>query len=370
MTCLVFVGTVTRPVPHFEASGGKGIHVLRLDETNGELTELSVTDAVNPHYLGFDALSLTLYAISEVLEWPEGQVTSYRFDPASAGLTLQDQRSTLGHLACFTSLTNDNRHLLVANYTMPPPGIAAGCSFAALPVSDGTIGEATACIVHEGKGSNVERQERSHPHCIIQLPDGRLACTDLGMDEVRIYTFDDRSGLIAEAPTNIIKMPPGVGPRHLCHTKSGDRIFVVNEMAATLSVLQKEGKEYFLHNSLPLLPAGMSAPDRYAAAIALSSDESSVYVSNRRPDCISLLKADPATGKLALHGCWPSGGKTPRSMALSPNGRFLIIGNQDSDGLSVFGIEPSGTLNWVQTHPITAPMCITMAEVKHNVKSE
>ena len=116
MGCLVFVGTVTRPVPHFAAQGGAGIHVLSLDEESGQLAALSVmAEAVNPHYLAFDERSATLFAISEVMEWPEGSVTSYRYDADAATLTIGNSQPTLGHLACFLSLSRNRDHVLVAN---------------------------------------------------------------------------------------------------------------------------------------------------------------------------------------------------------------------------------------------------------------
>lgn len=362
MTCLVFVGTVTHPVPHFEARNGAGIHVLRLDEETGTLTALSVTgEAVNPHYLAFDPTVAALYAIGEVMEWPEGRVTAYRFDPASATLRMGNWQPTRGHLACFLSLSTDRRHLFVANYGMKPPGSEPDRAFAAFPVTQGSIGSVTGTVSQQGHGPNPERQERSHPHCILQLPDGRLACTDLGTDELRLYAFDPATGQIAQQPDCIIRMPPGAGPRHLVHTASGDRLFVVNEMAATVTLLRRAGSAYAIAETVSILPAETEAPDRYAAAIVLSP-QGHLYVSNRRPDCISLLTAQEGNGPLRLAGCWPSGGRTPRSMALSPTGRFLLVGNQDSGDLSVFAVAPdSGALTQVSTLPLAAPMCIIMA---------
>ncbi|HEX3990255.1 MAG TPA: beta-propeller fold lactonase family protein [Acetobacteraceae bacterium] len=48
------------------------------------------------------------------------------------------------------------------------------------------------------------------------------------------------------------------------------------------------------------------------AAIALSPSGDNIYVSNRRPGGISLLRPDAVTGALQLIGCRPSGGKTRR----------------------------------------------------------
>lgn len=360
MGSLVFVGTLTRPVPHFEAKGGAGIHVLRLDETNGHLSTLSVTaDAVNPHYLAFDETSSTLYAASEVMDWPQGRLTAYRFEPATARLAMTNTQPTLGHLTCFVSLDQARQHVVVANYSMRPEGAGPDSAFAVFPVAGGTIKPASSAVSRRGGGPDAVRQERSHAHCIQQLPDGRLAATDLGSDAVLIYAFDAASGRIGQEPDCIIAMPPGAGPRHFVYDRGGTRLFVVNEMASTVSVLVKDGDGFTLGQTVSVLPPDVEAPDRYAAGIVMGRAGDHVYVSNRRPDTISLLRVNASSGELQLAGCWPSEGRTPRSMAMSADGRYLLVGNQDSGAIAVFAIDATtGALSFASSFPIKAPMCV------------
>jgi len=42
---------------------------------------------------------------------------------------------------------------------------------------------------------------------------------------------------------------------------------------------------------------------------------------------------------LTLRGFSPSGGQTPRDFDITPDGKFLIVGNQDSGELVVFSID-------------------------------
>ena len=218
---------------------------LSLDEESGQLAALSVmAEAVNPHYLAFDERSATLFAISEVMEWPEGSVTSYRYDADAATLTIGNSQPTLGHLACFLSLSRNRDHVLVANYGMRPAGSVPDKAFVTFPVAQGRIGRATSAVSQTGTGPNIVRQDRSHPHCIVALPDGRLACTDLGSDQVLIFAFESLAGRMATSPDFIVQMPPGSGPRHLVCDAAGERLFVVNEMEATVSVLRKAGKGF------------------------------------------------------------------------------------------------------------------------------
>ena len=114
-----------------------------------------------------------------------------------------------------------------------------------------------------------------------------------------------------------------------------------------------------LEQTVSIFPPDVEAPDRYAASIALSSSGDKIYVSNRRPDYISLLGSDPLTGALQLSGCWPSGGKTPRSITLCPDGRFLLAANQDGGNITVFAVDQrTSALSAVQQYAIKAPMCV------------
>lgn len=362
-SCLVFVGTLTQDVPHFAARGGQGIHVLRLDYGSGELKPLSVSRGVeNPNYLAFDAERNALYAASEMMDWPEGKITQLNFDPATFELSPGDAQSSLGHLSCFLSLDSARRHLLVANYSMLPAGSEPDRAFAVLPIAGGRVGPASSSIRRRGNGPNAARQERSHPHCIIPLPDGRLVATDLGTDELLLFNLNRAAGLITAQPVASVVLPPGSGPRHVVASASGHRLYVVQEMACSVAVLDAIGDSFAISQILPILPDGAQTADSAAAAIQLSPCGRFVFASNRWPDRVSLLRQDDSTGELRLAGIWPTGGRTPRSMALSPNGRFLIIGNQDSGTVNVFAVDPdSGELSPTSHIALSAPMCVVTA---------
>jgi 6-phosphogluconolactonase len=48
---------------------------------------------------------------------------------------------------------------------------------------------------------------------------------------------------------------------------------------------------------------------------------------------------DAKTGNLSLTQNLPCGGVFPRGMGIDPSGRWLIIGNQTSGTVTVFGID-------------------------------
>ncbi len=61
-----------------------------------------------------------------------------------------------------------------------------------------------------------------------------------------------------------------------------------------------------------------------------------VYGSNRGHNSIAVFRVDPATGKLTFLEHVPTQGKTPRSFAIDPTGKYLFAANQDTDNVVVF----------------------------------
>lgn len=72
-------------------------------------------------------------------------------------------------------------------------------------------------------------------------------------------------------------------------------------------------------------------------ALHLSPDGRFLYATNRGDaNDIVIYAVNAADGKLKLVGRQSSLGKTPREFAIDPSGKWLIVGNQDSDSVFVF----------------------------------
>jgi 6-phosphogluconolactonase len=362
---LVFVGTLTRNTPFFGPARGDGIHVFIFDANRGVLQPLSVTTgADNPNYIAFDPERNFLYAASEVFEWHEGVVTSYALDPLSGELTYINKQPTLGHLSAFVSLDRRHHHLLVSNYSMQPAATRPGKALVVLPLEAGTIKPASNSVMRAGTGPNDERQERSHAHCLVESPDGRLVTADLGTDEVAFYAFDAEAGRIGEAPVEIVVMPAGSGPRHLVCSEDGARVHVLNEMAQTVALLVRtgKGKPYEIAQIISTLPEGADTSGT-SAGIVLSPDGRFLFTSNRGHDSIMAFRVDSGSGRLAQIGACASGGRTPRTFAIDPSGRFLIVANQEGHNLTILRIDQAtGALSDNDTSvALNSPMCVSVA---------
>ena len=55
-----------------------------------------------------------------------------------------------------------------------------------------------------------------------------------------------------------------------------------------------------------------------------------------------MFSVDATTGSLTLVEHEPTRGRTPRDFDVDPAGRFLVVANQGSDDLAVFGIDATG----------------------------
>jgi 6-phosphogluconolactonase len=82
-------------------------------------------------------------------------------------------------------------------------------------------------------------------------------------------------------------------------------------------------------------------------------------VSNRGYDGITLFAIHPTKGRLAPVECVSTQGKTPRNFAIDPVGQWLVVGNEDSNNLVVFRIDPeTGRLAAKSEAFVPSPACI------------
>ena len=170
----------------------------------------------------------------------------------------------------------------------------------------------------------------SHPHCICPSPDGEY-----------IFIPDQGTDCIHALKKNMEKqydlsMPAGSGPRHMLFAPDGRHAYCANQDNSTVSVLKYEEGRLSLFSSVSTLPEGFKEKNE-VAAIRLSNDGKTLFVSNRGHDSAAVYSLSPSGDALKLLGFIPSFGKTPREMTVI--GSFLLFGNIDSGTVSVFSIE-------------------------------
>lgn len=348
-------------MPQYGAANGEGLRSFDFDPTTGRLVPSSVANGIDDTgWVTCDAERGVLYATCEITGTTQSAVAAYRF--GSAGLERISLQPAAGNEACHLSLSHDRRYLLVANYNgAVPKGNPTG-SVTVFPLQrDGAIGAAVSTVEHRGSGPNRDRQLSAHAHCVVQAPHtGLVYVADLGIDQVKVYDLRP-GGELQPRPEADAALQPGLGPRHLAFSADGSRLYLVSELLPTVLSFRVDAMTGALleldRYPIPAKDGITSQP----AGILLHPDGHRLYVGLRLCDEILALEIG-ADGALTPMGRWPSGGSTPRDFVLTPDGRHLIVANQDSDRLSVFAIDTAGALGGpVSQIDVGTPMSVAIA---------
>lgn len=299
--------------------GHKGEPSIRRIGVNFEqgtwTTELTDTQAECPSYLLMHPNGKILYAVRELTE--DGGL--YTFLVEENSLCLISELPTYGKDPCHISLDDSKQFLLVTNYS--------GSSLAVYRLNEqGIPVKMTDHVIHSGNGPHPVRQETAHPHCSV-FAHGCVYVCDLGMDCIFRYKLDEKNGKLIEDKR--ITMPPGSGPRHLCI--SDNAMYVVGELASKVFVLQITKGNIRIAQEISTLPSSFHG-ENIAAAIKLSEDGTTLFVSNRGDDSIAAFRI-LSDGMLELADVCKTGGKTPRDFSVF--GTYLVAANQDSDTITL-----------------------------------
>ncbi|ABP59120.1 lactonase family protein [Enterobacter sp. 638] len=339
---------------------GEGLYRFTVDPQTGALDHKTLVSKLpNAAQLTVSHDGKTLYLASEV---EQGVVQALHIGD-NGELSALNQVASGGAGPVYLSLTPNGRHLLVANYVSG--------TIAVLPVkSDGSLGEATD--THQDQGEpGAEKPDAAvegsfaisdhngpHAHMIAADRSGKFVfSTDLGLDRIYQYRFDDRSGkLTPNDPPFINASSKGAGPRHFVFTPKGDGLWLINEEASTLthysldsvSGTLKEGK------TISALPKGYKGTS-FAAGLVLSHDGTQLYVANRLHNSIAHFTVT-ADGTLTHQDDVWTRGDYPRTLTLDNQGRWLYVMNQRSDNITRFRVEPDGKLRFEPDYtPVGSP---------------
>lgn len=349
----VWIGTTT---PRDGLS--KGIYHARFDSEKGKLTQPELAAEIsNPGFLALHPNGQILYSTGTIDEEPS--VVAFR-------ISRQNGQSTLSLLnsqpindggAAHLATDRSGKVLMSAQY--------GGGSTAIYPLkSDGSIGPQSKLIKHEG-GSGVVpgRQDKPHAHWVGTSPDNRFVFVpDLGMDKVVIYQLDPAKADLA--PHGFGQNPPGGGPRHMKFHTSGKFIYVLNELALSVTVFAYDAEKGMMTpiQTIPTVSEEQKAKEAFVSASEIRVHPSGkfVYAANRGHDTITAFRVDQTTGKLTLIEIEPIRGGWPRNFNVDPTGKWLLAAGRDSNTIAVFAIDPdSGELTYTRTMVmVPTPICV------------
>ncbi len=338
----------------------EGIYSSVFDAATGQLSEPQLAIAsVNPSFMAIHPSGQFLFAVNEVHEGSgrgQGYVSAFHIN-ADGQLSSINRQPSHGGTPCHCSIDATGRFLLIANYT--------GGTIAVYPIAaDGSLGEATSVVEHQGSSIDPQRQRQPHAHSIQLSSDNRFAyAADLGLDQIRIYQFDAQAGTLAPASPAFVAITPGGGPRHFAQHPSGRFAYTNHELTAMVTALSRDADTGALTplQSLSTLPADFDGRKSTAECIVDPSGHF-LFVSNRGHDSIASYAIDPSSGQLTPLAITPTLGQEPRNFTIDPTGRWLLAANQNSDSVVVFALDPAtGALTPTdQAIAVGRPVCIRL----------
>lgn len=397
----LYTGSYNAPVLTGDGSiylgNGKGIQCFLFDEKTGELEEkASYEDVKNASWLTFSADGRMLYAVNELddYEGTKGGALSSFAVKENGELRFMNTLPVMGAAPCHVNCDGSGRHVYTANYN-------GGNASSFMTGEDGSLAYMDGQIVHAAQeqlrpGMNPIRQEKPHVHS--SAVNGQwLWITDLGTDEVTVYRLNAEGGIRDRDKEGrpkaaaMLRLPAGRGPRSLAfgkETTEGGVVYVSCELSNQIAVIkwQKSGGEeeealvLAASDLICSLPSeekealsteerkdgdrahGEEKEENLVGGILLSPDGRYLYVGNRGKNSIGIFKVEE-NGLLKGIGQVSSHGLNPRGFQISPSGNWMIVANQDSDNLIVFSIDPdTGLLKKERTYWAGAVVCLQFAD--------
>ncbi|HBE62034.1 MAG TPA: 3-carboxymuconate cyclase [Rhodopirellula baltica] len=356
-TLNVWFGTTT---PRGGAS--EGIYHATFDTESGKLSPATLAaKAQQPGFLAMHPNKPVLYASSG------NGVTAYRVQADSTGAKLVEMGSVESGDGGVAHLATDRTGsvLLSAQY-------GGGSTTLYELAEDGSVKRRVQVYEHDallspaGSGVVGNRQDAPHAHWVGTSPDNRFAFTpDLGMDKVVIWKLDPNGPSLTHHGFG--EGIPGGGPRHMKFSPDGKRIYLLNELALSVTVFDYEAKAGTMTagQTVPALSEEIKAKERFnsASEIRVHPSGKFVYSANRGHDSISVFRIDEA-GQMELVEVEAIRGGWPRNFNLDPSGRWLIAAGRDSHTATVFEIDAdTGELTFTrQTQQVPTPICVLFSK--------
>ena len=233
----IMATTLAAQTVYIGTRSNEGIYRMEFDPATGAIRDVKVAGkTVNPTFVAVHPKRPLVFA---VVAAPEGKVSSFAIE-ADGQLRLLNEVSSKGQGPAHVQIDRSGQWVSTANF-------GSGSVAVYKIQADGKLSEAVDSAQHAGKGPHATRQAGPHAHSTYFSADNKwMYAADLGIDEVKVYGFDAKTGkLTAGTP---LKTPAGAGPRHLALGKK--RVYVLNEIASSVSVFEK-GKLLETVNALP-----------------------------------------------------------------------------------------------------------------------
>ena len=379
---IAYVGTFSSPLRNVRPTqvdlppgNGRGIHLFQVDRTTGALSPSGVMEqATSPSCLAINAAGTRMYSTNETDKMEDGEsgsISAFAINRSDGQLTLLNTVSSGGAGPTYVSIHPSGRFVLVANYF--------GGAVAVLPIlpegrlgpaSDvkkdvGTLGPKKAANAPQGSFAS-SGHDMAHAHMIGTDPSGRFVISsDLGLDQILVWKFDDRAGVLSPNDPASISFPAGDGPRHFAFHPAGHWFYCLQEEGSNIVLFDYDSAQGRLvpRQTVSSLPPGF-AGSSFSSEIMVSRDGRFVYAANRLHDGIACFSIGE-TGTLTFVGEEWTRGDYPRSFNFDPTGNFLYSCNQRADAITAFRVDrKSGSIAFTGHYtPVGNPSIIVFLDL-------
>lgn len=243
--------------------------------------------------------------------------------------------------------------------TVKLPGKPNNCAvtpdghYVTVPIRDGD----SVAIVDVNEQKIVKLLPIKEPHNSVNIGSNRyMFVSSMGSHEIDVIDLEkmDYSAHI----------PVGGRPRPFVISKDGRTMYVaVSDLHGFNIVNIPEQKmtqrvEIPSEHPGPPRPREFETPDTTTHGLALSPDESELWVTSLLDDCIYIydLKAKKVTGRLNT-------GDGPNWVVFSPDGKLACVSNTDSDDVSIFSAKERRELARVKVGKVPKRIAISIMPV-------
>ncbi len=313
---VAYVSTYTR-------NADKGIYIFDVDVEKGRFTPKDEVKITNSSYLTIAHNGQFMYAITDF------GVESYRIKPDGL-LENIGSASINGMRGCYLSTDYEDRYLFVAGYH--------DAKVTVLKINDdGSAGEITDEVFSAGLGSIIERSFLPHFTCVKMTRDNKFLCVcDIGMDQVKIFSFDPSTGKLKFK--DMIHCDQDSGPRYIKFHRSGKFAYIIHEMANKVDVYSYScnGSEpdFEKIDSVSTLNDDYRTSGSISCAMKFSFDHKLLLCSVAGGNSVTLYKIDEKTGHLEKRFNLPVSGDYPKDVAFFPDSNHIVSLNHESNTMS------------------------------------
>ena len=323
---VAYVSTYTR-------KNDKGIRIYDVDDKNGRLSEREQITITNSSYLTISHNQKYIYSITDF------GVESFRMTE-NGGLEFINMASINGMRGCYISTDYTDKFMFVAGYH-------DGKITVLRLNDDGSIGEITDEVFHQGMGNISDRNFRPHVSCVKMTRDNKYLCAcDLGLDHVKVYKFNAMTGTLKLE--DAIRCEQDSAPKYIKFRKDGQYAYIINQMNCSIVVYKYS--EINGHPDFEKIQKISTLNDYHTASCAacamkLSMDNKYIFISNAGDNSVGVFEIDDETGMLTKKLVLPISGDYPKDIAVFPDCKHLVSLNHESDTMTFFNVDINkGTL--------------------------